>query len=165
MGSLRTSREARLKIKGGGVREDRGNASATLHVRPFGVDGSCYDVGIATRVSRPTPKSLQQVLDPRFELFGIVGPVAIDFQAMGSDSPALRSAPLTQCLVHGSKFLVGPTMNDYCRFARRRRHAGDIAIANERSDHLDAKIHPHDGRIFMMIENDIVSIDPTPGGL
>src|SRR5438876_1993640 len=120
MGSLRTSREARLKIKGGGVREDRGNASATLHVRPFGVDGSCYDIGIATRVSRPTPKSLQQVLDPRFELFGIVGPVAIDFQAVGSDSPAVRGAPLTQCLVHGSKFLIGPPMNDYCRFARWR---------------------------------------------
>src|SRR2546427_688598 len=51
-----------------------------------------------------------------------------------------------------SKFLIGPTMNDYCRFARRRRHAGDIAIANERPNHLDAKIHPHDGRIFMMVE-------------
>ena len=75
---------------------------------------------VATRVSRPTPKSLQQVLDPSFELFGIVGPVAIDFQAVGSDSPAVRGAPLTQCLVRGSKFLIGPPMNDYCRFARWR---------------------------------------------
>ena len=49
----------------------------------------------SSRMSRPTPlASVQQVLDRGFQLFGILGPVAIDFQAMGSDGSAVRSAPL-----------------------------------------------------------------------
>src|SRR5205085_2793179 len=61
-------------------------------------------------------------------------------------------------LVRGSKLRVRPTMNHHRCFAGRRRHATDIALANERADHLDAKIDRHDGGTFVMIEEDVVSI-------
>src|SRR5262249_1119185 len=108
-------------------------------------------------------RSPQQVLDCGLQLLGILGPVAIDFQAIGSNGPAVCSTPLMQRLVGCSKLRIRPAVDDDRGFANRRRHAGHIALANEGPDHLDAKIDRHDGRTFVMIEKGVVAIGPQTG--
>ena len=104
-------------------------------------------------MSRPTPlASVQQVLDRGFQLFGILGPVAIDFQAMGSDGSAVRSAPLLQRLVRRSKLRVGPAVDDYRRLASRRR----IGLGRRRRP---------DASCTMSLKNQGLSPSGSRGGL
>jgi hypothetical protein len=42
-------------------------------------------------------------------------------------------------------------MNNYGSLAGRRRNAADIALSNERSDHLDTEINRRDDRTFMVV--------------
>src|SRR5262245_13910399 len=77
--------------------------------KPVGDSQAGSPVGFAAKSGSRNPErgqatraSLQQVLDCGLQLLRILGPVAIDFQAMGSDSSAVCSAPLMQRLVGGS---------------------------------------------------------------
>jgi Flp pilus assembly protein TadD len=109
--------------------------------------------------------SAQQVLDCGFQLLGIVRPVTVDFQAVGPDGPAVCGTPLMQRLMRGNKLRIGSVVDDDRGLTDWRRHAGDLALANEISHHLDAKIDRHDGRTLVMIEKDVMAVGSQSGVL